>query len=218
MVAISFMSILGIGLIAARITGYGLPTLDGVPPQGFDRASFNRSVSLISGHSGFDSGAICTDEAGNLLLAEVDLTGQVTDLVARRLRRAGADVSILEEYDPALSGLETDVLLSIHADSCVDASGYKAANYIFSPIQEIEKVLLGCIDQHYPAATDLAHHPNSVTHDMTSYHAFKRVAASTPAAILEMGFMGGDQELLTRHQHQVAKGIADSIICFLNYE
>lgn len=213
---IGFLALVGIGVIAARVLGYGMPSLDGMAVQGLDPATFDRTVALISGHGGFDSGAVCTDADGQVTLTEADLNARVADLVARRLRRAGADVLLLEEYDPKLNGLEADVLLSIHADSCINASGYKAANLVDSPRQPAEQMLLDCIHTHYPEATGLAHHPNSVTHDMTSYHAFRRIADSTPAAILEIGFMGGDQELLTEHPQWLAKGITDSIICFFN--
>ena len=50
---------------------------------------------------------------------------------------------------------------------------------------------------------------------MTQYHAFRRVAPDTPAAILEMGFLGGDRQLLTEQADTVARGIADSLLCFL---
>ena len=29
--------------------------------------AFNRQVALISGHAGFDSGAVCTDDDGNVI-------------------------------------------------------------------------------------------------------------------------------------------------------
>ena len=34
---------------------------------------------------------------------------------------------ILDEYDTRLAGLKVDVLVSLHADSCVQASGNKVA-------------------------------------------------------------------------------------------
>ena len=213
---ISFVALLGMGLIAARIAGYGLPGADGVPPQGVNRAIFNKQVALISGHAGSDSGAVCEDETGKITLAEVDVNAKITKLAAKRLRKAGADVIILEEYDPRLEGLQADVLLSLHADSCIDASGYKAAVDERHATTVEETRLLDCINEFYPAATGIPHHPNSVTHNMTEYHAFRRVDPSTPAAILEMGFLGGDQALLTRSPKVVAKGVTDSVLCFFD--
>lgn len=213
---IGFIALLGIGLVAARVAGYGLPGLDGAPPQGVNRAIFNREVALISGHAGFDSGAVCEDERGQVSLTEAEINANVAKLTAKRLRKAGADVIILDEYDDRLEGLQVDLLVSLHADSCIDASGYKAAVDERRATMAAETHLLNCIDKFYPANTSLAHHPNSVTHNMTQYHAFRRIASSTPAAILEMGFMGGDQQLLTRSPQFVAKGAADSILCFFD--
>ena len=212
---IGFAAFLGIAVIVARIFGMELPWEQGPDTQGLVLASLNRQVALISGHAGFDSGAVCTDAEGNVTLTEAEVNAQVTQLAADLLRRAGADVIVLEEYDPRLDNLQADVLLSIHADSCIEASGYKAAYYVRSFIPETEQRLLACIDQHYAAATGLSLHPNTVTHDMTEYHAFRRVAPQTPAAILELGFLGGDQELLTSQAPYVARGVADSLLCFL---
>jgi N-acetylmuramoyl-L-alanine amidase len=124
----------------------------------------------------------------------------------------------LDEYDERLNGLEVDVLLSLHADSCIEASGYKAARHTNSRIPATEDRLLACIAHFYPATTGLRPHPDTITHDMTRYHAFNRVAPGTPAAILEIGFMGGDRELLTHQPQKVAEGVADSILCFLRNE
>jgi hypothetical protein len=51
---------------------------------------------------------------------------------------------------------------------------------------------------------------------MLDYHAFNRIDPQTPALILEMGFLGGDQELLTAQQDRVADGIVASLRCFLD--
>lgn|SRR5690606_12847195 len=211
---IGFAALLGIILIVARAFGMALPWPGdelGLAP----RAS-NRQVMLISGHAGFDSGAVCADAEGNVTLTEAEVNAAVAEAAAARLRRSGADVTILDEYDPRLEHLVADVLISLHADSCIDASGYKAAYFVYSAIPDIESRLLACIDEQYAAVTGLPHHPNTVTHDMTEYHAFRRIDPETPAAILELGFLGGDRELLTQEVDRVARGVAESVRCFLN--
>jgi N-acetylmuramoyl-L-alanine amidase len=213
---ISFLALVGIGLIGARVVGIGLPGRDGLAPQGIEPSAFDRDIGLISGHAGFDSGAICTDNDGEVTLTEVEINAKITDIAAKRLRRAGADVTVFDEYDPRLEGLRVDVLLSLHADSCIETSGFKAANSSNSRIPGEEERLLNCIDRQYAAATGLSLHPNTVTHSMTGYHAFNRIAPETPAAILEMGFLGGDSDLLVRRPQIAAKGITDSLLCFLD--
>ncbi len=101
----------------------------------------------------------------------------------------------------------------LHADSCIPASGYKAAYYERSRIPSTGDRILGCIDRHYAATTGLAHDPDTVTVDMTAYHAFRKIDPSTPAAILELGFLGGDQELLTRNDPEIAARAASPPTC-----
>ena len=204
-----------VGLLAARNVGIGFDDVKALAPAGSLGPAWNRQIALISGHAGNDSGATCEDAAGNVLLTEAEINARVAELAAGQLRRAGADVTILEEYDPRLEDLQVDVLLSIHADSCIDASGYKAAFYVNTLIPTAADRLLTCIDAHYPAATGLAHHPDTVTHDMTEYHAFRRIDPQTPAAIIEIGFLGGDQQLLNDDPRLVARGIVESLNCFL---
>ena len=212
---ILLVTLAGMAWILAQAFGFGLPDASGLRPQGVVAAAWNREVALISGHAGNDSGAVCEDAAGNVLVTEAAINARIASLTAERLRRAGADVTILDEYDSRLEGLRAAALVSLHADSCIEASGYKAAVHAFSAIPATNERLLACIDQNYPAVTGLPHHPNTVTHNMTEYHAFKRIDPSTPAAIIELGFLGGDQTLLVNQPELAAKGVADAILCFL---
>jgi N-acetylmuramoyl-L-alanine amidase len=173
-------------------------------------------VAIISGHAGYDSGAICTDDTGNTLLTEAEVNADVANRAANLLRNDGVVVTILEEYDARINNLEADALLSLHADSCIDASGYKAAYYLYSTIPEEDSRLVDCIDRNYASVTKLTKHADTITHNMTEYHAFRKVAPTTPAAILELGFLGSDQELLTVEADIAARGVADSIRCFLD--
>jgi N-acetylmuramoyl-L-alanine amidase len=206
---------LGIAVIVARVFGLEMPWGNATTAQPVVMAAFNRPVALISGHAGYDSGAVCSDAAGAAILTEAEVNAVVATLAAGLLREAGADVLILDEYDPRLEGLQVDALLSLHADSCIDASGYKAAYYTLTQIPATADRFLACIDQHYAGVTGLPHHPDTVTHNMTEYHAFRKIAPTTPAAILELGFLGGDQLLLTQDPARVARGVVDSILCFL---
>jgi N-acetylmuramoyl-L-alanine amidase len=217
---IGFAAFLGIVLIVARIFNMQLswnelPITQSVAlplpvPVIQDR------IALISGHAGYDSGAICVDTNGNTTLTEAEINADIAGRAAELLRNKGIDVAILEEYDPRINNLQVDALISLHADSCINASGYKAAYYLFSTIPGEDARLVDCIDLSYAAATGLSKHADTITHNMTEYHAFRKVSPSTPAAILELGFLGGDQELLTMQADRVARGVADSIHCFLD--
>ena len=115
----------------------------------------------------------------------------------------------------SLRGLRADVFLSIHADSCIDVTGYKSSHYIDSTKPEIDDRLVACINSAYAAATGLTENTDTITENMTEYHAFRRIDPETPAAILELGFLGGDHDLLVHDPELAAKGVVDGILCFL---
>jgi len=166
----------------------------------------------ISSVEGFDPGAVCADG-----LTEMETMQTIARLTAARLRRAGAQVDVLDEYDPRLASYQVDVLVSIHADSCeVERSGYKVARSNRSSIPALDDALVSCLTQSYREATGLAFDADTVTTDMTEYHAFQRIAESTPAAIIETGFLSGDRRLLADHPQTPAQGIANGVICFLD--
>lgn len=204
------------GVVVAQKSGYPISSTDlwkGIvnigPPS-------RPLVALVSGHAGFDSGAICTDGEGTVTLTEVEVNASIAEYTAHRLRRARYEVMILTEYDSRLTDLQADLLLSLHSDSCIEESGYKAARHLNSPTFAPEDQFLDCLHLHYAQETGLTYHADTLTHDMLEYHAFHKVAPETPAIILEMGFIGGDQDLLAGEQSQVAKGIADSIRCLID--
>lgn len=175
-----------------------------------DRAALDgRRIGVISGHSGFDSGAICDDGR-----QEVDTVARIADNVARRLRRAGAQVDLLDEYDPQITNYAADALVSIHADSCIERSGFKVARWADSPLPAVEDRLVRCLSDSYAAATGLPFDADTITEDMTLYHAFRKLALETPAAIIETGFMGGDWDLIGRRPAVAADGIVDGLVCF----
>ena len=210
--------ILFAGIVYLAVTGvnYLLPS----PIQRLDLITptpERETVALISGHAGSDSGAICGP--GNApTLVEADVVARIAELVREKLEDAGLDVMVLEEYDERLDRLDAELLLSLHADSCIAASGFKAAYPLNSAIPATDRRLVACINTEYAAQTGLPLHFHSITHDMTYYHAFRKVLPTTPTAILELGFLGGDGRLLTQEPELVAAGVTDSIFCFLGGE
>jgi len=53
---------------------------------------------------------------------------------------------------------------------------------------------------------------------MTSYHAFSEIDPLTTAAIIEVGFLNLDQDILTKNPERLADGIVAGIRCYLNNE
>ncbi|MCE2467949.1 MAG: hypothetical protein J4G06_07980 [Caldilineaceae bacterium] len=177
------------------------------------------SVGILVGHwseedAVQDIGAVC-EENGVVTHTELQANQRVTDIVIPRLEGLGARVTRLYELDARLNGLSVNLALSLHADSCIDATGYKAAILPTSLTREAEQDFIACLRYWYEHYTGLPWHAYSITDDMIQYHMHTKVAGHTPSVILEMGFMGGDQEILFERPEVIADGIVDSIRCFL---
>ncbi|HXW00138.1 MAG TPA: N-acetylmuramoyl-L-alanine amidase [Anaerolineae bacterium] len=176
------------------------------------RDPFRPLVGIVSGHRGYDPGAVCAD---GLTEAEVNYRAalEAIDLLERR----GVQAVLLEEFDERLTGFQADALVSIHADSCMvpGATGFKVARVTDSAIPEAEDRLVACLYQEYEAYTGLPQHPSSITDNMTNYHAFREIDRSTPGAIIELGFLLDDRYLLENKPKILARGVAAGILCFL---
>jgi len=171
-------------------------------------------VGIVVGHWKNDSGAVCPDG-----LEEVEINLDVAERTAGLLRRAGYKVDLLAEFDPQLANYEADVFLSIHADSCVNGvSGFKLARLPDSQVAAKTDRLVDAIYREYADVTGLDPHYNTITYDMRDYHAFHEISPETPGAIIEIGFMGEDRDILTRRSDLVARGIARGIIAYLQEE
>ena len=170
-------------------------------------------IGIVSGHAGYDPGAVCDDG-----LTEAEINRTVALIVVDLLRRKGVETDLLEEYDARLKDYRAAALVSIHADSCTipGATGFKVARVTDSAIPAAEDKLVACLTQNYAAATNLPLHSASITDGMTNYHAFNEIASDTPGAIIETGFMLDDRQLLENRPKIVARGIASGILCFLN--
>ncbi len=194
---------------AAQITPLGPPTPTRPPLR----------VGIVAGHAGGDDpGAVCPDGVTE---------AQVNEAVARHtkalLETRGFQVDLLEEFDPRLEGYRALALVSVHADSCTaspDLSGFKLAiaealARSKDPVRILRaQRLKECLADWYRAETGLPFHANTVTRDMTEYHAFEEVAPDTPAVIIETGFLRGDYDLLVHHPEIPARGIAQGVLCF----
>ncbi len=172
-------------------------------------------IGIVSGHRGpeNDPGAVCPDG-----LTEAEINFAVAQLVVQELRVQGYTVDLLDEFDPRLNNYQAAALVSIHANDCRDygefVSGYLVARAAARPAGGFDDVLAECIALHYYNQTQLDRR-FSLTLDMTDYHTFREIHPLTPAAILELGFMKDDRELLTQQQDVLARGIVDGILCYL---
>jgi N-acetylmuramoyl-L-alanine amidase len=154
-------------------------------------------------------------------LSEVEINLDVAQRVVSLLQDLGYQADLLAEYDPRLQGYQADALISIHADSCESfpnatppASGFKVASVEDSMVPEIEGRLVACLAQCYAARTGMYFHASSITFDMIYYHNFYEIDDQTPGAIIEVGFMMEDREILTQNPGLIAQGVVDGLVCF----
>jgi N-acetylmuramoyl-L-alanine amidase len=174
-------------------------------------------IGIVAGHWGNDPGAVCLDG-----LTEESVNLKIAEMVRINLMDAGYDVDLLQEFDTRLNGFQALALVSIHNDSCEyvndQATGFKVAAAVSSVFPEKATRLTACMTQRYQAATGLPFHNNTVTMDMTDYHAFREINGSTTSAIIETGFLNLDREILTNQTDKVAQGVTDGILCFVRNE
>ena len=179
-------------------------------------------IGIVAGHWGYDSGAVCQDTG----LTEVEVNLRIASIVQQNLTAAGYDVDLLQEFDDRRYKYEALALVSIHNDSCDyvndQATDFKVADSYASgsegPSSPNTRLLQCLVDRYSKDNPALAYHPGSVTRDMTDYHAFDEISPRTPAAIIETGFLALDRDYLTQHADQVARGISDGILCFIQNE
>jgi N-acetylmuramoyl-L-alanine amidase len=172
-------------------------------------------VGIVSGHRGpeNDPGAVCPDG-----LQEADINFAVAQIVVRNLRSQGYSVDLLDEFDPRLDNYQAAALVSIHANTCQDfgepVSGYLVAKAAARPDGGLDTLLAECIAGTYGRATGLER-MFSLTVDMTNYHTFREIHQLTPAAIIELGFLKDDRDVLTTQQDAMGQAITEGVMCFL---
>ena len=174
-----------------------------------------RRIGIVSGHRGpiNDPGAICPD---GLTEAEINLI--IAEYVTRELQKRGYIVDLLDEFDPRLLDYRAELLLSIHANTCQDygehITGFLISTSETRALSGNDQLLVECVASHYQKLTQL-YRRRGLTRDMTDYHIFREINLNTPGAIIELGFMLGDRELLTQHSDTLANGIVKGILCYL---
>jgi N-acetylmuramoyl-L-alanine amidase len=176
-------------------------------------------IGIVSGHwgNGDDMGAVCPDGTN-----EHDINLAIASLVRQKLEAQGYNIDLLQEFDPRLEGYQAALLLSIHNDTCdvIDdqATGFKLASSSYSRDKNLTERLSACLHDRYTRATGLPFLSGNITINMTDYHAFRAIAPSTPAAIIETGFLNLDRSLLVDHPDVVAEGVVAGVLCFVRSE
>ncbi len=189
--------------------------LPALAPTMVPTPNWMRRIGIVSGHYGpeNDPGAVCPDG-----LTEREINFAVAQLVVLELRRLGFTVDLLEEFDDRLNDYQAAALVSIHSNDCRDygefVSGYLIAQSESRPQTGPDSRLVECLAEHYSVSSGLERR-FGLTRDMTDYHIFNRINVTTPGAIVELGFMLADRELLTTRPDLLARGLVSGILCFI---
>lgn len=156
---------------------------------------------------------------------EWEINLPIAERVQQRLTAAGVQVDLLPTVIPI--GYQADAFVSIHADGASGAKaairrGWKLATpYRASPASQ---ALAAAVRESYGRVTGLPEDPRGLSVDMRAYYAFAHyrywhsLAPTTPAIIIETGFMTYDAEweLLHKQPDVVAQGIAEGVLAYLD--
>lgn len=176
-------------------------------------------IGIVAGHSGpqNDPGAVCPDG-----LTEASINLEVANRAKAIVEKAGYKVDLLAEFDDRLQGYKALALVSIHSDSCAfinnQATGFKVARALYDQVPDKSDRLVACITDRYKKRSGMNFHANSITFDMTQYHGFNEIDPNTPDAIIELGFLNLDRDMLTNHPDLLAEGVAEGILCYARNE
>jgi hypothetical protein len=153
-------------------------------------------------------------------VTEAELNYEIVQRVQPILEAAGMIVDVLPATVPP--GYNADAFLAIHADGSTGAAprGWKLATPWRA--SEASQRLLEAVAATYGPATGLPQDVGGVTANMRGYYAFSyrrhthAIARTTPAIIVEMGFMtnAADREVLFGRPDAVARGIAEGVIAY----
>ncbi len=153
---------------------------------------------------------------------EVEVNLAVATALAARLAARGIEVDLLPATVPP--AYRADLVLSIHADANEDSgrSGYKSAH--FQPARNPREALLKVnVDRAMLLATGLRDDDRNVSGNMLHYYAFNQrhfrhsVARSTPALLVELGYLSNPSDLrLLQQSELLARGLERGVLAYLS--
>ena len=150
---------------------------------------------------------------------EAQVTLDIAQRTARLLIAKGLTVEVLPATVP--TGYQADLFISLHADGSSSSRprGFKVSTRWRSEVAALDAILVQALETGYGQKTGMPRDP-SVTRAMRGYYAYStyrgeeyRLGGSTPAAILEMGFMSNaaDRALMFNNPELVARGVVAGI-------
>ena len=193
------------------LRGAGAPWRVGIQIGHLDSAELPPELSRLRTSTGAYAAGV----------AEVEINVAVARAAAALLEAEGVEVELLPATIPP--GFDADAFVAVHADGnrSAAARGYKVSPpWRASPAS---RLLVAALHDHYGQATELPVDLNGVTYNMRGYYAFSSyryrhaIADTTPAAILELGYVSNaeDRGFLLAHPEAAAQGLAAGVLAYL---
>jgi N-acetylmuramoyl-L-alanine amidase len=156
---------------------------------------------------------------GSLTEGAVNL--EIARRIVRQLQAAGVTADLLPATVPP--GYDADAFVAIHAD---DGGGTAASGWKISTpwrASQASRLLRDDIARTYAEVSGLPEDRYGVSYNMRGYYGFSwyrfqhAVAPTTPAAIIETGFLtsAADRALIVSDPERAARGITQGIIAYL---
>lgn len=155
---------------------------------------------------------------------EWELNIVIAQAVLARLAAAGVTVDLLPANVPM--GYTADAFLSIHVDGITGATAATRRGWkVTMPFRAstASQGLAAAVGSAYAATTGLPFDGEQASNNLRAYYAFASyrywhsIAPTTPAAIIECGFMThpADRKLIFEQPELLAEGIARGILAYL---
>lgn len=174
-------------------------------------------VGILPGHYGFDTGYQCGAEYN--FVKENDVNLRLAVLVRDYLEGRGYTVDFLHEFDPALSDYTGLALVSIHSSRCDYTANNQSGFYITTEgankYPSESKRLNDCLTYHYLQNSGLDFLGENYSTDQENLHSFDSVNDYTTISVIHAGYLGNDYRTISERTENLAKGIADGIICYV---
>ena len=171
-------------------------------------------IGVLAGHWQDNPGEVCADG-----IIEADINHAIAEKVKLNLEEKDIKVNLFNEYDLDFLNYEADAFLGIYSGSCLETplppSGFKIGTSLTAGNPDLINAFAICLAENYQTYTNLPFTYEVINPDHSSFHIFRDINPNTPAALIEIGALSTDRDLITNRSNTVAEGISAGIVCFI---
>lgn len=174
-------------------------------------------VGILPGHYGFDTGYQCGADFN--FVKENDVNLRLAVMVRDYLENLGYTVDFLHEFDPALTNYTGLALVSIHTNTCdttnTAQSGFTITTGGKNVYPSESKRLNDCLTYHYAQNSQMDYLGENYTPEESLLYSFDAVNDYTTISVIHAGYLSNDYRTISERTENLAKGIADGIVCYV---